>query len=139
MTVLWGVHLAYAMGGQHVAAHETAQQCLALAEKHEHPGILALAHRFMGQTLFFMGSFIEARFHLERSLALCAANQNAITSYRRFGADDQVTALSALARTLWILGFPEQAAATSKRSLERARSLGPVSYTHLTLPTNREV
>jgi len=91
MTVLWGIHLAYAMGGQHTAAHETAQQCLALAEKHEHHGILAMAHRFMGQTLYFMGAFGDARSHLERTLALCAANQETITSYRRFGADDQVT------------------------------------------------
>jgi class 3 adenylate cyclase/tetratricopeptide (TPR) repeat protein len=124
MTVLWGVHLAYAMRGEHLAAHEMAQQCLALAAKHEHPGILALSHRFMGQTLFFMGAFVDARFHLERTLALCAANQETINSYRRFGADDQVTALSALSRTLWILGFPEQAADAAKRALARARSLG---------------
>jgi class 3 adenylate cyclase/tetratricopeptide (TPR) repeat protein len=124
MTVLWGIHLAYAMGGQHTAAHETARQCLALAEKHEHPGILAMAHRFVGQTLYFMGAFVDARSHLERTLALCAANQDTIRSYRRFGADDQVTALSALSRTLWILGFPEQAADAAKRALARARNLG---------------
>jgi class 3 adenylate cyclase/tetratricopeptide (TPR) repeat protein len=124
MTVLWGIHLAYAMGGQHTAAHETAQQCLALAEKYEHPGISAMAHRFMGQTLYFMGAFGDARSHLERTLALCGANQETITSYRRFGADDLVTALSALSRTLWILGFPEQAADAAQRALARARSLG---------------
>jgi class 3 adenylate cyclase/tetratricopeptide (TPR) repeat protein len=124
MTVLWGIHLAHAMGGQHTAAHEMAQQCLALAEKHEHPGILAMAHRFVGQTLYFMGGFVDARSHLERTLALCAVNQETITSYRRFGADDQVTASSALSRTLWILGFPEQAADAAKRALARARSLG---------------
>ena len=27
MTVLWGVHLAYAMAGEHTAARETAEQC----------------------------------------------------------------------------------------------------------------
>jgi tetratricopeptide (TPR) repeat protein len=78
----------------------------------------------VGQTLYFMGAFVDARSHLERTLALCAANQETITSYRRFGADDQVTALSALSRTLWILGFPEQAADAAKRALARARSLG---------------
>jgi class 3 adenylate cyclase/tetratricopeptide (TPR) repeat protein len=124
MTVLWGIHLAYAMGGHHTAAHETAQRCMALAEKHEHPGILALANRFMGQTLYFMGAFVDARFHLEQTLALCAANHKTITSYRKFGADDQVTALAALSRTLWILGFPDQAADSANRALERARSLG---------------
>ena len=47
-----------------------------------------------------------------------------ITSYRRFGADDEVTASSALSRTLLILGYPDQAAAVASRSLDRARALG---------------
>jgi hypothetical protein len=57
--------------------------------------MLALANRFMGQTLWMMGAFVDARLHLERTLDLCAANQETITSYRRFGADDEVSALSA--------------------------------------------
>ena len=76
--------------------------------------MLALANRFMGQTLGTMGAFVEARFHLERSLELCAANQETITS-RRFGVDDEVSALSALSRTLLILGYPEQAAALADK------------------------
>jgi class 3 adenylate cyclase/tetratricopeptide (TPR) repeat protein/ABC-type transport system involved in cytochrome c biogenesis ATPase subunit len=124
MTVLWGVYLAHAMRGEHVDARDVARQCLALATDHDHPGMLALANRFMGQTLWMMGAFVDARLHLERTLELCAANQNTITSYRRFGADDEVTALSTLSRTLWILGYPEQAAAVADQSLARARSLG---------------
>ena len=111
-------------GGSILPRTKMAQQCLALAAEHEHPGISAMANRFMGQTLYFMGAFGDARSHLERTLALCAANQATIASYRRFGADDQVTSLSALSRTLWILGFPEQAADAAQRALARARSLG---------------
>ena len=133
ITVLWGVHLAYAMAGEHTAAHETAQQCLALATKHEHPGMLAMANRFTGQTLFFMGAFNDARVHLERALHFCTTNQETITSYRRFGADDQVTALSALSRTLWILGYPQQAADAAERALSRARTLGLVFTTAFAL------
>ena len=133
ITVLWGVHLAYAMAGEHTAAHETAQQCLALATKHEHPGMLAMANRFTGQTLFFMGAFTDARVHLERALHFCTTNQETITSYRRFGADDQVTALSALSRTLWILGYPQQAADAAERALSRARTLGLVFTTAFAL------
>jgi predicted ATPase len=84
----------------------------------------ALANRFMGQILWVMGDFVDARFHLERTIELCAANQETITSYRKFGTDDQVTALSALSRTLLILGYPEQAAAVAGQALARARSLG---------------
>jgi hypothetical protein len=32
-----------------------------------------------------MGAFVDARLHLERTLALCAANQETIAAYRRFG------------------------------------------------------
>jgi class 3 adenylate cyclase/tetratricopeptide (TPR) repeat protein len=124
MTVLWGVYLAHSMRGENIAAREVANRCLALAAEHEHPGMLALANRFMGQTLWTMGAFIEARFHLERSLELCAANQETITSYRRFGVDDEVSALSALSRTLLMLGYPEQAAAVAGQALARARSMG---------------
>jgi class 3 adenylate cyclase/tetratricopeptide (TPR) repeat protein len=124
MTVLWGVYLAHAMRAEYTAAREVAQQCMALAAEHKHPGISALAYRFMGQTLWSVGAFIDARVHLERALDLCAANPETITSYRRFGADDQVTALSSLSRTLWILGSPQRAAALAAQALARARSMG---------------
>ena len=83
MTVLWGTYLAHTMRAEHLAARDVAQQCLALAAQHEHPGMSALANRFMGQTLCFMGAFVDARFHLERTLDLCAANQETIASYRK--------------------------------------------------------
>ena len=124
MTVLWGVYLAHAMRAEYTAAREVAQQCMALAAEHKHPGISALASRFMGQTLWSVGAFVDARVHLERALDLCAANPETITSYRRFGADDQVTALSSLSRTLWILGYPQRAAALAAQALARARSMG---------------
>ena len=124
MTVLWGAYLAHSMRADHIAALEVARQCLRLAAHHEHPGMSALANRFMGQTLHFMGDFVDARVHLDRTLALCAANQETIAAFRRFGTDDQATALSGLSRTLWILGYPEQAAAAGRQALAHARTLG---------------
>jgi class 3 adenylate cyclase/predicted ATPase len=124
MTVLWGVYLAHAMRGEHIAAREVAERCFALAALHDHAGMLALANRFLGQTLWMMGAFVDARRHLQSALELCAANQETVTSYRRFGADDEVTASSALSRTLWVLGYPDQASAVTKQALARARTLG---------------
>jgi tetratricopeptide (TPR) repeat protein len=123
MTVLWGIYLGHAMRAEFVAARDVANQCLALATEHKHPGMLALANRFMGQTLWSVGAFVDARAHLERTLELCAANQEMIRSYRQFGANDQVTALSSLSRALWILGYPEQATATAGQALAHARSM----------------
>jgi class 3 adenylate cyclase/tetratricopeptide (TPR) repeat protein len=133
MTVLWGVYLAHSMRGENIAAREVAHRSLALAAEHQHLGMLALANRFMGQILWVMGAFVDARFHLERTLELCAANQETITSYRSFGADDEVAALSPLARTLWILGYPERAAAVAEQALARARTMGLAFTTALAL------
>jgi len=87
----------------------------------------------MGQTLWMMGAFVDARFYLERTLEICATNHETITSYRRFGADDEVAALAALSRTLLVLGFPEQASAVSGQALARARTLGLAFTTALAL------
>src|SRR5262249_13270869 len=133
MTVLWSTYLAHSIRAEHTVALEVARQCLALAAEHEHPGMAALANRFMGQTLWMMGAFLDARFHLERALDLCAAHQETITSYRRFGVDDGVSALSALSRTLWILGYPEQAAAAAGQALVRARTMALAFTTALAL------
>src|SRR5579871_1311739 len=124
MTILWGTYLAHSMRAEHSAALEVARQFLVLGADHDHAGVSALANRFMGQTLHFMGAFVGARVHLERALALCANNPEATATYRRFGVDDQVNTLSFLASTLLFLGYPEQSAATAENAETRARAMG---------------
>jgi class 3 adenylate cyclase/tetratricopeptide (TPR) repeat protein len=133
MTVLWGAYLAHTTRAEHIAALEVALQCLALAAEHEHPGMSALGNRFMGQTLWMTGAFIDARPHLERTLALCDANPETVISYRNFGTDDQARALSFIASTLLLLGYPDQSAAAAEQALARARALGLAFTTVLAL------
>jgi class 3 adenylate cyclase/tetratricopeptide (TPR) repeat protein len=133
MTVLWGNYLGHSMRAEHGAAIEFARQCLTLASEHVHPGMSALANRFMGQTLHFMGAFVDARAHLERTLAICAANQQTIATYRRFGTDDQLNALTFLAVTLFLLGYPDQSAITAEQAISRARTIGLAFPTALAL------
>jgi class 3 adenylate cyclase/tetratricopeptide (TPR) repeat protein len=133
MTVLWGAYLAHSMRAEHIAALEVARQCLALGAHHEHPGVSALGNRFTGQTLNFMGAFVDARLHLEQALALCAANQETIAAYRRYGTDDQVTALAFLASTLLLLGYPEQSAAAAEQAVSGARAIGLAFTISMTL------
>jgi predicted ATPase/class 3 adenylate cyclase len=123
MTVLWGAYLAHSMRAEHAAAAEVARQCLTLAAHYQHPGISALAHRFMGQTLSFIGRFSEARQHLEQTLSICTANPETIAGYRKFGTDDQVQALSFLAFAVLMLGYPEQSAAAIAQAVSRAEAL----------------
>jgi class 3 adenylate cyclase/tetratricopeptide (TPR) repeat protein len=124
MTILWGTYLAHSMRAEHTAALEITRQCLRLGADHEHPGVSALANRFMGQTLHYMGAFVDARSHLERTLALCATNPKTIATYRGFGVDDQANTLSFLASTLFLLGYPEQAAAAAEKAETRVRAIG---------------
>jgi tetratricopeptide (TPR) repeat protein len=124
MTVLWGNYLAHSMRAEHTAAVEIARQCLLLASEHQHPGMSALASRFMGQTLHFMGALVDARAHLEQTLAICAANQETIATYRRFGTDDLVTTQAFLAVTLFLLGYPDQSAVVAEEAASRARAMG---------------
>ena len=131
MTILWGTYLAHSMRAEYSEAIEVARQCLALAFDHDHPGVSALANRFMGQTLYFMGAFVDARAHLERTLALCETNPDTIATYRRFGVDDQVNTLSFLASILLLLGCPEQSAAAAEKAENRARAIGRTFTTAL--------
>src|SRR5262249_40655883 len=124
MTVLWGTYLAHNMRAEHVAASEIARQCLALATRYEHPGVLALGNRFMGQTLSFMGAFADARHHLERTITLCTANRIIMVADRRFGFDDQVVALGFVTFTLLVLGYPEQCTAANGQAVALARAMG---------------
>jgi len=133
MTVLWGNYLAHSIRAEHAAAIEVARQCLTLASEHEHLGMSALANRFMGQTLHFMGAFVEARGHLERTLEICAANQEAIATYRRFGTDDQVNTLTFLAVTLFLLGYPDRSALIAEQAVSRARSMRHAFTTSIAL------
>src|SRR5262249_51150051 len=111
MTVLWGAYLAHSERAEHSSALEVVRQFLDLADRYEHPGMSALANRFMGQTLGYMGAFVESRAQLERTLELCAAHRETIAAYRRFGTDDEVMAQLFLASTLLLLGYPQQSAA----------------------------
>jgi tetratricopeptide (TPR) repeat protein len=133
MTVLWGNYLGHSMRAEHASAMDFARQCLSLAAEHAHPGMSALANRFMGQTLYFMGAFVDARAHLERTLEICAANQQTMATYRRYGTDDQLGALTFLAVTLFFLGYPDKSAVAAERAIARARALGLAFPTVLTL------
>jgi class 3 adenylate cyclase/tetratricopeptide (TPR) repeat protein len=138
MTVLWGVYLAHNMRAEHRAALDVARQFLDLAAEHDHPGVSALANRFMGQTLYFTGAFVASRAHLERTLELCATNPEAVATYRRFGVDDQVYTLTLLAITLLLLGYPERSAVAWQQAESRARALGrafttAIAFTHLAM------
>jgi class 3 adenylate cyclase/tetratricopeptide (TPR) repeat protein len=122
---LWGVHYVRA---EHGAARAVALECLNLAEGHARKEAPVLANYLMGDTLWAVGEFVEARHHLERSIELCApVGPSAAAQSAR--DNHEITALSYLAWTLWPLGYPEQAAAAARQAAVLAHDSGHVPLT----------
>jgi len=110
---LWGVHL---VGVEHEAGRKAAEQALLLVATNAEAAPQALANRMMGETLFVLGEFVEARQYLQRAIAFCDSDRATVTDLR-FSFDHKVTALAFLAWTLWCLGHPEQADAAAAEAL----------------------
>ena len=126
MTVLYGLWGVHHVRAEHTEACEVAQQCLNLAARHnDNKEAEVLAHYIMGDTLWATGTFIEARYHLERTSQLSAA-ATASSAVARALQNHDISALSYLAWVLWPLGYPAQATAAAKQAIQRARDTGHV-------------
>jgi tetratricopeptide (TPR) repeat protein len=100
------------------AAYEIGEQLLLLADKARDPTLLLQAHQALGDTSYQMGKFERARTHLEATLALCGRER-----LRSLGVDMEVVARSYLARTLWFLGYPQQAIKMNREAVALAQQL----------------
>ena len=118
--VLLGLWRFYLLRAELVKARELAEQCLLLVKRVDDPARLIVAHDALGETLFFLGDFIQARTHLERAVALYDPQKR---RPHRALTDPGVSSLSMLAGTLWMLGYPEQARQKSTEALRLAEAL----------------
>jgi class 3 adenylate cyclase/predicted ATPase len=120
-----GLRVVHLTRGQHLVALEHAEQILMLAEATRDPGHLLEGHRAMGETLYYLGRFGEARRHLDRAVQLDDRLQHrpapflAGHSVGHSGVFSRVH----LAYTLWVLGWPDQALAASDEALALARTI----------------
>jgi predicted ATPase len=118
--VLMGLHMFYRQRGELRTSFEISEELLSLAQSVQDPECLLVAHQALGTTLYFLGEFAQARTHLEEGAALCDARQSRAVLY---GQDPGVVCLSTLARTLWAMGYPDDAVKRLNESLVRARQL----------------
>jgi predicted ATPase len=101
-------------------ACELAEQCVALAQHGDDPGLLQEAYRMLGESLFFHGQPVLARTHLEQGVALYDAQQGRVRAFS-IGMEPGVICLCFLAATLWQLGYQEQALIRSHEALTLAQ------------------
>ena len=117
---LLGLWTYYVERAELATAHELAAQLLRLAQSVQSAGLLVWAHLSLGITLHFQGDQIEARRHLEQSLACYDPSRFRAVSAQY---DPSVLSHSTLGPVLWLLGYPEQAQQQSQKALTLAREL----------------
>jgi predicted ATPase len=119
---LWGSWYFSLVGAALPTARELGEQFLALAQDLQDPAHLLLAHRVLGQTLFYPGELAQARAHLEQAMALYDSrwHRSLVSLY---GQDPGVVCHLWAALTLWMLGYPDQALREKEEAFALAREL----------------
>jgi tetratricopeptide (TPR) repeat protein len=100
-------------------ASETSRELIELAERAREPAMIAHANFASGAVSVFRGKFQNARASLEQAVAVSDPPPLPGTSQ-----DSRVAALSFLALTMWLLGYPAAAVDIADEAGGRARSLG---------------
>lgn len=115
------LHMFHFRGGEFGAAMENARQCRAIAATVEDPAAMVLAHSILGRSLHMAGELGGARIELEALAAQRSRTRHASTLY--LGYDRHYRAEIALARTLWLQGYPDQAVRYARQALDEAELL----------------
>jgi tetratricopeptide (TPR) repeat protein len=125
MIVLYGLWGAHYVRAEYASARAVALECFTVEKSDTRDGAPMLADYMMGCTLWATGEFLGARHYLEQSIAHYTLTDTASPTVRARRNLD-VTALSFLAGTLWVLGYTEQAAAAVQQAAALARNSGHV-------------
>ena len=119
-SVLWGLWLYYVVRGEHPVAFEIGTQLCALEETEQ--VIFPWAPYAKGCTQFWLGEIAPARDTLECGLALYVRNEHSAL-VAVYSQDPRVVSLLYRSWTLWFLGYPDQAVASSVEAIDWAQQL----------------
>jgi tetratricopeptide (TPR) repeat protein len=104
--------------GDFRGALQVAQQSEIVAKALADPAAAALADWMLGVAHHLIGNHASARTHSESALVRPIASRH--INMIRFGYDHRVRALIALARTLWLQGYPDQAVKVVRQAIHDA-------------------
>ncbi len=121
--VLWGFWLMYNARGDYQTMRALGEQLLSLAQRLEDPDLLLEAHHALWTSLFSGGELAAARMHQEQGLRLYDPQRHRTHAALYSGHDPGVCCRCHAAPTLWLLGYPAQAVASSQAALALAQQL----------------
>jgi predicted ATPase/DNA-binding winged helix-turn-helix (wHTH) protein len=124
LPVLRGLGRFYVIRGEFQTARDVGTRLLTVAETRGDAALLVMAHNALGVASLYAGDFQAALDHLEQGLELYESDRHGPTRSPRFRlVPPGVTCAIHAAWALWMLGYPERAAARSREALALARSL----------------
>jgi predicted ATPase/class 3 adenylate cyclase len=121
--VLWGLWLVYYQRGEYQMMRALGEQLLSLAQRLQDPDLLLEAHHALWASLFLGGELSAARPHLEQGLRLYEPQRHRAHAALYSGHDPGVCCRAVAAPRLWLLGYPDQAVASSQAALALAQQL----------------
>jgi hypothetical protein len=121
-TALLGMlHMFHFRSGEFKATLHYAKRCRALAESIDDPAAMTLAHSILGRSLLLMGDLGGARIELEAMLPGWSRSRGTRSLYLAY--DRHYRAGIALARTLWLQGYPAQAVERAHQTIKGAEQM----------------
>jgi predicted ATPase len=120
--LLFGQWVFHVTRAEHPEAREIAQELLHSAERERDAAGLVVGHRAAGIGSLWRGQLVEARGHLERTLALYDPERHRPLA-SIYAYDPRLAGLAGLAFALFQLGCPEQAVARCREAVDDAERL----------------
>lgn len=120
------LHMYHLRGGDYRVALQYAEHSSKIAGSQGDTALTALAHALLGISRHLMGDLSGSRVELEAALGTRPGMAASRATY--FGFDHRSWARVALATTLWLQGYPAQAAASAHQAIDDAERMShPVS------------
>lgn len=94
-----------------------------LAEEQEESSLRLQAHHAMWTTHFRLSEFVACHLHAEQGIALYDMDKHRSHVFRYGGHDPGVCAYNHVCKSLWFLGFPDQARRIADESVDLAMRL----------------
>ena len=120
LRLLGRLHIFHERIGDFRSALKFAERSEAVAASIGDPVGIAESHSALGISRHLEGDTLSAHTHLEAALVQLPASQRIDTFH--FGFDYRNRARIALARTLWLEGYPDRAAMVARQTVEEAET-----------------
>jgi predicted ATPase len=121
-SVLFGLRTVYYIRGEGRMSYELSQQLLRRAQSESDPTHLLLAHTALGSACLDMGELVAAKEHKETAISLYDPTRHGPVALST-SFDLKGFAISYVAMTLWLLGYPDEALKRANEAVEFTRTL----------------